>query len=459
MWWTLWGLRSKSPDRREAAVRKLATSADQSAFDAITSVLEDPSTGVRTAVVEALANVGHSKALETIIRLVDDTDPGVRLAVIRALAKLNDERAEGVFLKASHDASIEVADHAKAALLLLEERQRLAAARRILQQRQAAVVRAESDDRMREAAVKSERASIDSLIALTVVKGDDRALSALAESQEPAIVECLIEAFRDSKYTGKDYRIVSALGKLGPVAVEPLIQALGAKESYSGQVRKGAAEALGIIRDKRAVEPLIAVLSSADYDRTRAAAAEALGRIKDASDVDALVEGLSSSGTNLPDKCAWALGELRDARAVEALVRKLQGSLIKFDSSLKRRILEALARIEDSAAIPAIIWIIEQARPELTKPGSGNVLPLAKGAVSGLISILQRRASDTSVEALRSVAALEELAYVEWAYHRPVDYDRGEPDDRGWEPTGREIVSLASAREIASRELSRRSVL
>jgi hypothetical protein len=67
---------------------------------------------------------------------------------------------------------------------------------------------------------------------------------------------------------------------LGAPAMEPLIAALKDKDSKDSDVRQAAAEALGEIKDPRAVEPLIAALKDAKW-RVRYAAAYALGEIGD----------------------------------------------------------------------------------------------------------------------------------------------------------------------------------
>lgn len=72
-------------------------------------------------------------------------------------------------------------------------------------------------------------------------------------------------------------RAAQMLGKLGDKrAVDPLIDALQAR-GY--QTPLYAAEALGRIGDKRAIEPLMAVADSHDNARTRQTAQDALTRL------------------------------------------------------------------------------------------------------------------------------------------------------------------------------------
>jgi hypothetical protein len=88
-------------------------------------------------------------------------------------------------------------------------------------------------------------------------------------------IQVLVEALKDKDSVVRGIA-AEALGKLkDPRAVEPLIGALKDEDWY---VRKSAAEALGELRDPRAVEPLIKALKDKDRN-VRASAANALQKI------------------------------------------------------------------------------------------------------------------------------------------------------------------------------------
>jgi HEAT repeat protein len=107
-------------------------------------------------------------------------------------------------------------------------------------------------------------------------------------------IEALLTALKDNDWTIK-YAAAEALGNVrDPKAVEPLIGVLG--ERGVGEV---AAKALGKIGDTRAVEPLIEITK--DTSRTsnvRAAAVEGLGGIGSPEAIVVLKE-LASSGDGL----------------------------------------------------------------------------------------------------------------------------------------------------------------
>lgn len=79
-------------------------------------------------------------------------------------------------------------------------------------------------------------------------------------------------------------------------APEPLAAALKDSEF---SVREAAAEALGQLKDTRAVEPLIAALKDDDWG-VAAAAAEALGKLSDPRAVQALIAALEYAPRSEP---------------------------------------------------------------------------------------------------------------------------------------------------------------
>lgn len=141
---------------------------------------------------------------------------------------------------------------------------------------------------------------------------------------------------------------VSALEKIGIASVEPLIQALKDRDS---QIRKLAVVALGEIRDTRAVEPLIQVLSD-DDSNVRGEAADALSKIRDTKAVEPLIRVLRDNDSNVRCKAALALGEIRDAKASKPLIHAL---LNDKDSEVRKNAAMALGEIKDPIASEPLI--------------------------------------------------------------------------------------------------------
>ena len=92
--------------------------------------------------------------------------------------------------------------------------------------------------------------------------------------------------------------------------VEGLIKALEHKNIH---VRERAAEALGELKDARAVEPLILALNGEDEGRFQAAFA--LGRIGDKRAVEPLILALNDKNEDVREKAAKALEEIRKNEA------------------------------------------------------------------------------------------------------------------------------------------------
>ena len=98
------------------------------------------------------------------------------------------------------------------------------------------------------------------------------------------------ELIRDLDHKDEDVRWGAAfvLARIGEPAVNPLIAALGDREST---VRLRAAWALGAIGDERAIEPLILALKDGDW-AVRVRVADALGKIKPAKALEPLIASL-----------------------------------------------------------------------------------------------------------------------------------------------------------------------
>lgn len=144
----------------------------------------------------------------------------------------------------------------------------------------------------------------------------------MVQSGDQAVVE-RVSAALDHQAMDEAQRayLIRLLGKSGAVAhVERLIDLLG---DQSEALQTASAEALGWLKDQRAVTPLIGLLG--DYrDTLREVAAEALGRIGDAAAVDVLLEMLNDSNEWVRRAAVVALSELGDRRAVEPLANALQ---------------------------------------------------------------------------------------------------------------------------------------
>jgi len=208
------------------------------------------------------------------------------------------------------------------------------------------------------------------------------AAEALGEIGDSGAVEPLIAALKNDEYSGVRWKAAEALSKIGAPAVEPLIGALSHDDD---DVRWKAAIALGEIGDPRAIEPLIILLC--DEDRfVKSHAALALGAIGEPA-VNPLIRVLREGDGNLRWGAAIALGKIRDPRAIEPLIRALAdkyenvraesasslatmgkpalGPLLQFlkfsDGPERIEVVAALGELHDTDAIQPLIQMLENA--------------------------------------------------------------------------------------------------
>ena len=159
-------------------------------------------------------------------------------------------------------------------------------------------------------------------------------------------VDTLIQKLKDKNWRVQQ-RAAEALGEIKDArAVEPLIAAL---KDENLDIRWRAADALGEIKDARAVEHLIAVLKNEDWN-IRRHAADALGKIG-APAVEPLIAALKDKHWNIRRNAADALGVIKDARAVEPLIAALKDE----DSDVRKRAAAALGEIKDARAVEPLI--------------------------------------------------------------------------------------------------------
>lgn len=126
-------------------------------------------------------------------------------------------------------------------------------------------------------------------------------------------VEPLIAALKDRVIVNE---AAWALGEIKDQrAVEPLIILL---KDYDGYVRESAARSLGKIKDPRAVAPLIGRLKYDGYS-----AADALSKIGESAVVPLITE-LKNRNSSVRTRAAEALGKIKDPRAVVSLFAALE---------------------------------------------------------------------------------------------------------------------------------------
>ncbi len=275
----------------------------------------------------------------------------------------------------------------------------------------------------------------------------------------------LIKALKYKKNSTIQIEAAQALGQLkDPRAVGPLIEAL--KDSYAAVLRR-TENALDKLNDPKAVESLVSALKSeysrlqkhlklaiarigvpaveplikalGDYNLSvRVSAAETLGKINDRRVVEPLIEALRDENWEVRLSAARALGELKDTRAVGPLIITLKDH----ESRVRVGAAWALKEIdEDSTELPEKILSLIAAKDwdKLKKIG--------EPAVEQLISALKNTDQEVKAGAARALADLEDKRAVEPLVEVFMDIDEKRSlrretawalDKIGWKPASQE---------------------
>lgn len=133
------------------------------------------------------------------------------------------------------------------------------------------------------------------------------AIAALGRIGDPRAIGVLIQSFR---YQNLGWMAKDALVRIGPQAIEPLIEAL---RHENPDIRFVAARTLGELRDPRAIEPLQTMIEQDPDDTNRQAARHTLKTL--------LLDHLNDERADVRLHAVRGLAWLGDARTIEALQR------------------------------------------------------------------------------------------------------------------------------------------
>ncbi len=342
------------------------------AVPALLEALRGRHVKLRETVIGALGAIGGPAAVEALGETIGDDRSSVRQAAVRALARTAGAAAIPALARALAHKDPMTRRCAADALGTLKEAGAVAAIRVALTDR---------DRTVRESAVR----------ALSAIGSPEAASALVAGLHEggrdlQAAISSALKTFEWTP-TGSAERAVHAAihGRFdeaavqGPVAVEPLVAALGDRDP---SLRLGALAALGRLADARAAATIAASFKDPDANLRRAAA-DALAAIGPSAS-DTVLEALGDRTPTVRAAAERALSEIGEGRVADFL----------------------LARLTTGRSV-------RHGETDLCVVSAREHLDAARQAADGLDRLLQHAAAHVPFEALRRIAALADLIHLE----------------------------------------------
>lgn len=225
-------------------------------------------------------------------------------------------------------------------------------------------------------------------------------------------VEGLIKKLNSSDSNTRA-RAAEALGELKDErAIVPLVNTL--KNAEDSNVRQKAAESVAKIGNaNEALRPLIGALKHDDW-RVRYRAAQAIGTLGDPRPAPDLIKALEDPVKDVRKSAAWALGEVGNSRGVEPLIRTIKNDE---SSEVRDEAKKAVVKLGTKSVDP-LIQTLESNDPE-TREFAAKALGDIGGARGTPRSLRQKIAipligsfEDESAEVrLTATKSLDKLGY------------------------------------------------
>ncbi len=281
-------LKSDDPAERDNAAVELGSHPDRRALPALLKAAKDPDARVRTHSIWTIGRIGDPSGREALLEALKDADKTVsHTAFVSLMAMGVDQQQKDIVLKLIKTGT---AREKVAAIKTLEISRDFRAIADLIQA---------LGDQAGE--VRAEAAHIISLFSRQY-------------SNYPQLLESVPLLIRLLDDPGAAMHAARALGELRDRrAVAPLIKALEKEE-----LRDDAVIALGKIKDPAATIPLTVTLRDRKKG-IREHSADALAEIADPAAVPALIEALKDSYWVVVCTAARALGRIGDTGAIDAL--------------------------------------------------------------------------------------------------------------------------------------------
>jgi HEAT repeat protein len=324
---------TRSDRGRLSVAKRLARSPDPEALPPLLKIIQDTrEKGIlRAAVIRALAETPHQQIVAPIVKgylAGQETSPEVLAAAAEALGFLKDSTSIPLLLRASRAPQPEVRQAARSALLKIE---------------------GEGVDRTG--------------ILIDTLRDPDQpgtvrasAARRLGESQESRALPALSAALLEK-------------GPESPRPATNLAEFFSARSAAMGDVRAGAARALGRLNSRQAIPPLLTRASSSDPE-LRVAVYEALASLKAREAVPAARKALSDPDQRVRRWAAVLLKEVHDPQALPDLRQALSDP----DPGVRLQAAHALGGMEDRESIETMKRALQKETSEEVKIAFGEAL-------------------------------------------------------------------------------------
>jgi HEAT repeat protein len=188
--------------------------------------------------------------------------------------------------------------------------------------------------------------------------------------------------------------IANALARLGKAAIPALIDVA---TDTNPRVRAIAAQALGRIRDQRALDILIAALADPDMN-VRDVGVYWLGPLHDRRATEPLLAALATSDTRQRSMIVRSLGQLRDQRAIEPLLSMLNDE--QEDLFVREEAARSLGALKAKGALDSLARLFRQQGDHFRYAILQALLSLGKTALPLILDL----AEDTDPDVRRMIA-------------------------------------------------------
>jgi HEAT repeat protein len=340
---------------RQAAIGTLNSLGHPRTPDDVKRLIKDPNPHVRESAVRIAGYFGYRDTANLLLDTLDDPDSSVRRAAVENLSHIEDERALRKLLEAARDSSAKIRSAAAQSLAYMEHSAALPELLCLLD---------DADPWVRYHAARSlgRLRSLEALDALSQLAQSDpathvriAAVDALGSIGGRRAVSILAPIV-DSGDRDLGRAALMALGAVGhPDAVQPILTLLRSEDSSK---RLEAVHAIGLRRDREAVDALQWTAAADTDPSVSKAAIEVLARLATPESIAALVR--LSGDRRLREQAVNALSRL-GASHVETVAT----GLASVQMEVRRAIVDALSRMKHPAASEVLSGALDDERPEV----------------------------------------------------------------------------------------------